>query len=140
VPAINPGAGPAPAARPVDLYYLVGTPVFALLDYFLGISVRAAFLDGWPAARYAYYGVCFGCGLAAWRAPTKARFIAMAESTVNIVLLIFSIMLGYYATIDRVANDLPTDGLIGPQRAANLAIAAAALMFSYFRSHRPAMS
>jgi hypothetical protein len=134
---------PAPAARTVrgvDLYYLVGTPVFALLDHFAGISVRAAFLDGWPAARYAYYGVCFGCGLAAWRAPNKARFIAMAESTVNIVLLIFSIMLGYYATIDRVANDLPTDDLLGPQRAANLVIAAGALMFSYFRSHRPAAS
>jgi hypothetical protein len=134
---------PAPAARSVrgvDLYYLVGTPVFALLDHFGGISVRAAFLDGWPAARYAYYGVCFGCGLAAWRAPSKARFIAMGESMVNIVLLIFSIMLGYYATIDRVANDLPTDDLLGPQRAANLVIAAGALMFSYFRSHRPAAS
>jgi hypothetical protein len=64
----------------------------------------------------------------------------MGESMVNIVLLIFSIMLGYYATIDRVANDLPTDDLLGPQRAANLVIAAGALMFSYFRSHRPAAS
>lgn len=128
----------SPSVRGVDLYYLVGTPVFALLDYFAGISVRAAFLDGWPAARYAYYGVCFGCGLAAWRAPAKARFIAMAESSVNIVLLIFSIMLGYYAMIDRVANDLPPDAMLGKQRVANLAIAATALMFSYFRSHRPA--
>jgi hypothetical protein len=133
---------PAPASRSlrgVDLYYLVGTPVFAALDHFAGISVRAAFLDGWPAARYGYYGVCFACGLAAWRMPAKARFIAIVESSANIVLLIFSVMLGYYAMIDRVANDLPAGDLLAPQRAANLAIAGGALMFAYFRSRRPAV-
>ena len=122
--------------RPVDLYYLVGTPLFAVADHFWGISVRAAFLDGWPAARYGYYAVCFGCGLWAWRAPSMARFIAIGESSANIVLLIFSVMMAYYAVIDRVAADLPVGDHFGPQRAANLAIAAVALMYSYFRSRR----
>ena len=129
----------APRDRGVDLYYLAATPIFFILDVGWGISVRAAFLDGWPAARYGYYGVCFACGLAAWRAPARARLIAMAESSANIILLIFSVMLGYYATLDRVAaGDVPADSL-GPQRAANLAIAAAALMIAYFRSRRPAL-
>jgi len=132
---------PAPASRgirPVGLYYLVGTPVFAALDHFWGISVRAAFLDGWPAARYGYYGVCFACGIAAWRVPARAQLIAMAESSANIVLLIFSVMLWYYAMIDRVAADQPVGDAFGPQRAANLAIAGAALAVAYLRSHHTA--
>jgi hypothetical protein len=130
---------PAPAARGlrgVDLYYLVGTPVFAALDHFAGISVRAAFLDGWPAARYGYYGICFGCGLAGWRLPARARGIALTESTANIVLLIFSVMLGYYATIDQVANEQIVTITHGPSYAINLVLATGALMFSYFRSLR----
>jgi hypothetical protein len=130
-------AGPMPTARPpraLEFYYLIATPAFALADRFWGISVRAAFLDGWPAARYGYYAVCFGCGLWAWRAPRMARSIAIGESSVNIVLLIFSTMLGYYDVIDKVAADQPVGDFFGPQRAANLAIAAVALMVGYFRS------
>ena len=126
--------------RPVDLYYLAGTPAFALLDHFGGISVRAAFLDGWPAARYGYYGVCFACGVAAWRLPARARWIAMTESGANIVLLIFSVMMAYYGAVDRVAADLPVGDLFGAQRAVNLAISGAALMIPYFRSRTPALS
>ena len=130
---------PAPATRKlqgVDLYYLVGTPLFAALDHFAGISVRAAFLNGWPAARYGYYGICFGCGLAAWRMPSRARGIAVTESTANIVLLIFSIMLGYYGMIDQVANEQSITIIRGPGDAINLVLATGALMFSYFRSRQ----
>jgi len=136
---MNP-ADPAPSAtaRGERLYYLIGTPVFLVLDLFFGISVRAAFLDGWPAARYGYYGVCFACGLAAWRMPARARVIAITESSANMILLIFSVMLGYYAAVDQVAAGEAPGDLFGPERAANLAIAAGTLIFAYFRSQRPA--
>jgi hypothetical protein len=133
----GPAARAAPARR-IDLYYLVGTPLFAAADYFFGISVRAAFFAGWPAARYAYYGVCFGCGIWAWRKPAMTRIIALTESQVNIALLIFSIMMNYYGVIDRVAADQPVGSAFGPNYAVNLAFSAGMLMFAYFRSRRPA--
>jgi hypothetical protein len=130
---------PSPARR-LDLYYLLGTPLFAAADYFGGISVRAAFFAGWPAARYAYYGVCFGCGIWAWRMPSMTRIIALTESQVNIALLIFSIMMNYYGMVDRVAADQPAGSAFGPNYAINLVFSAGVLMFAYFRSQRPQVS
>ena len=127
-------ASDAPRRRGIELYYLAATPVFFLLDKFWGISVRAAFLDGLPAARYAYYGVCFGCGIWALKAPAKARLIGIAESSANIICLIFSVMLTYYDTVDKVANGDLTGSPFGPQYALNLVFAASTLAFSYFRS------
>lgn len=124
----------APRRRGIELYYLAATPVFFLLDKVWGVSVRAAFLDGWPAARYAYYGVCFGCGVWALKAPAKARLIGITESSANIICLIFSVMLTYYQTIDKVANGDLTGSAFGPQYAVNLAFAGAALAFSYFKA------
>jgi hypothetical protein len=128
----------APRRRGIELYYLAATPVFFLLDTVWGISVRAAFLDGWPAARYAYYGVCFGCGILAAKVPAKARLIGMAESSANIICLIFSVMVTYYDTVDKVANGDLSGSPFGPQYAMNLVFAAGMLALSYFRSGAPA--
>ena len=48
--------------------------------------------------------MCFGCGIWALKAPAKARLIGIAESSANIISLIFSVMLTYYDTVDKVAN------------------------------------
>jgi hypothetical protein len=45
-------------------------------------------------------------------------------------------MLGYYATIDQVANEQIVTITHGPSYAINLVLATGALMFSYFRSLR----
>ena len=127
------GGVSADRRRGIELYYVAATPIFFLLDKFGGISVRAAFLDGWPAARYGYYGVCFGCGLLAMKMPTRARAIAMGESMANIVLLIFSVMLTYFATIDKVANGDVTGSPMNAQYAMNLVFAAGMLSLSYMR-------
>ncbi len=127
-----------PPGRGLQLYYLAATPAFFVADRFFGLSVRAAFLDGWPAARYGYYLVCFACGLWAWRAPALTGIIAKTESSANIILLVFSVMLHYYAVIDRVAADAPLDGTFGPAYAANLAFASVVFMLARFRSMRAA--
>ena len=37
-------------------WYYYATPLFILLDYFLGINVRVSALDAMPFYKYAYYG------------------------------------------------------------------------------------
>ena len=39
------------------LYFYI-TPVFILLDYFLGVNVRASALEGMPMYKNLYYGFC----------------------------------------------------------------------------------
>jgi hypothetical protein len=42
-------------------WYYGATVFFLLLDYVFGLNVRLAFLDALPAAKLAYYGICFFC-------------------------------------------------------------------------------
>jgi hypothetical protein len=70
--------------------YYAATLVFVLFDFVLGINIRAAFLDGFPTARIAYYVFCYGClALMLWR-PAWAIFVGVAESLVAVIALTMS--------------------------------------------------
>ncbi|MEX2157197.1 MAG: GNAT family N-acetyltransferase [Gemmatimonadales bacterium] len=60
--------------------YYLGTPVFFLADVRLGVNVRVAFLDQWPAGKTAYYIFAFVLGLIAWRRPEWTAKIGLLES------------------------------------------------------------
>ena len=69
------------------LYY-AATIVFLMLDFALGFNIRLAFLEPHPAARMAYYGICFVClGLMLWR-PGWTVLISAFESLVTLSALI----------------------------------------------------
>ena len=71
-------------------WYYAASVVFLLLDFVAGINVRLAFLEPWPNARVAYYGICFAClGLTLWR-PAWSVLIGSFESLVTLVALILS--------------------------------------------------
>lgn len=100
-------------------WYYAGTVLFLLLDYGLGINIRLAFLDPWPVARLAYYGVCFLClALMFWR-PRWATAVGTFESLVTVVALIFSMAIrilipndaifaenGRFVTFEEIINFL----------------------------------
>ena len=71
-------------------WYYAASVVFLSLDFFADFNVRVAFLEPWPAARLAYYGVCFACfGLIMWR-RRWAVVIGSCESLLTVVALILS--------------------------------------------------
>jgi len=79
-------------SRPITLYY-AATILFFVLDYVLGINVRVAFLEPYPAARLAYYAICFVLfALTLWR-PNWALLIGTVESLAVVVALTFSMAL-----------------------------------------------
>lgn len=83
-------------------WYYAATAVFLVLDYSLGVNVRIAFLEPWPAARLGYYAVCFTClGLVLWR-PRWATLIGTFESLVTLVALILSMALRVMIPIDAI--------------------------------------
>lgn len=76
------------ASRIIPWYYAASV-LFLLLDFGAGLNVRVAFLEPWPAARVAYYGLCFVClVLMLWR-PRWTVLIGTFESLVTLVALIF---------------------------------------------------
>ena len=85
-------------------WYYGATVLFLILDYVFGFNVRLAFLDALPAAKLAYYGVCFVCfGLMLWR-PGWTTLIGTFESLVTLVALIFAM---------AVRVMVPNDAIIG---------------------------
>lgn len=75
----------------MEAYYLA-TPLFFLADVVMGLSVRVSAL-GNPGLRYLYYAFALGCGILARTRPRMAPFVGIAESSLNVLLLVLSIML-----------------------------------------------
>jgi hypothetical protein len=97
-------AGFMSAERLLPGYY-AATAVFMLVDYGFGINVRVAFLEPWPEARAAYYGVCFAClGLMAWR-PGWATLIGTFESLATLVALIVSMAVKVMIPSDAIFSE-----------------------------------
>ena len=86
-------------------WYYAATLGFLLLDFFGGVNVRVAFLDTLPAARVAYYGICFAClGLMIWR-PAWTTLIGTFESLVTMVALIFGMALRVMVPNDAIVEE-----------------------------------
>lgn len=90
-----------PFSNRVLVSYYLATALFLLLDYSAGLNIRIAFLQPYPAARLAYYGVCFVClGLMLWR-PAATVLISAFESMVTLSALIISMGIRTLLQIDR---------------------------------------
>ena len=75
------------SANLLRIYY-AATLLFVVLDYFLNINVRLAFLEAWPEMRALYYLLCFAClGMMMWR-PGWSLWIGTIESMLALSLLI----------------------------------------------------
>ena len=90
-----------PMNRPFTLYY-AATILFVLLDYVLGINLRVAFLEAYPAARLVYYAICFAClALILWQ-PRWATLIGGIESLVALIVMTISMMLRVVIVTDEM--------------------------------------
>ena len=102
----TPVAAPAPnAARSrfatlAGAYYLLATPLFALLDFVVGANIRVAFLDGHPALRAAYYAIAIACGAVVLARPRLAPVVGVTESVANIGFLIIGVFVAYLGMLD----------------------------------------
>jgi hypothetical protein len=88
------------------LYYYI-TPVFILLDYFGGLSVRAAILDTMPIYKNLYYGFCIFCGLGMYFRPQFSAVVALFDSTSIVLMTVLSVFMPYVRCIvqtDDVLN------------------------------------
>ncbi|MDH5619144.1 MAG: hypothetical protein OEZ11_10920 [Gammaproteobacteria bacterium] len=86
-------------------WYYAATVVFLLLDYLGGVNVRVAFLESLPAARLAYYAICFTClALMIWR-PAWTTLIGTFESLVTLIALIFSMALRVLIPTDAIFEE-----------------------------------
>ena len=112
-------------------WYYAATLVFLLLDFFGGVNVRVAFLDTLPAARVAYYGICFAClGLMIWR-PAWTTLIGTFESLVTMVALIFGMALRVMVPNDAIVEE--NIAIVTSEQLVNFIIAGSIAYLSWVR-------
>ena len=127
------GPWPGGHARWLSIYLVAGTVVFAVLDWLIHAPIRAAFL-GRPGHRLMYYAALVGLGLLVRSRPHLGPVVGMAESAVNVFLVVLSIMLPVLALSDQVAaggpigTGLTTWGILGAL------FAGLVFVFSFHRS------
>ena len=72
--------------------YYLSTPLFVLADSLLGLDFRVSGLHA-PGYRHGYYGFCMLCALLLWYRPRLSPLVGMGESSVNLAILMLSVML-----------------------------------------------
>ena len=72
--------------------YYFSTPLFLLADGLLGLDFRISGLHV-PGYRFAYYGFCMLCALLLWYRPRLSPLVGMGESSINLTILMVSVML-----------------------------------------------
>ena len=86
--------------RLLTLYYGVGTLVFWGIDMVLAAPIRASFI-GRPGLRIGYYLALLAlAALCRWR-PTAAPLVGIAESSVNLLLVMMSILMPVWGLTDQ---------------------------------------
>jgi hypothetical protein len=79
------------------------TPLFFLLDWVWGVSVRASFLPR-VELRVMYYVFCLVCAAVIQREPGAAPYVGLGESALNLFLLMLSILLPIWQLQDAVLS------------------------------------
>jgi hypothetical protein len=109
---LSAGAHPTEEAMLKDLrlipaYYL-GSPIFFLVGLWWGFEVRVTFLPD-PYLRFGYYVLLSGLGLLTHFRPSSRPWVALSESTVNLLLILAWILLPIYGLTEAALEG----GVIG---------------------------
>lgn len=114
------------------VWYYLATPLFALLDLALGFPVRVAGLAD-PLHRGLYYVALVLLGLALRRRPALAPWAGMAESVVNLFLLLLAILLPVWSAPDRILAGGDPGAVLPPARILNALVSGAVLVLAFHR-------
>jgi hypothetical protein len=116
----------------IQAYYLA-TPLFWLLDVLFHAPIRVAALPQ-PGLRLLYYVFALGCGvLVRWR-PRLTPFVGLAESSMNLLLLILSVLLPIFTLPTRVAEGAEISLPFGPAMLINFFLSGTLLVISFYRN------
>ena len=111
--------------------YYAATLLFVILDYFLNINVRLAFLEAWPEMRALYYLLCFTClGLMIWR-PRWSLWIGTIESMLALSLLLVTMGVRVMTMSDQMYRI--GSGLVTMSEIMNFMIVSSVAYFAYER-------
>ena len=117
--------------RTLQLYYLA-TPVFFLLHFGFDINLRISIPGVADAWLYAYYALCFLAGFVAFNSAVTGALFSLLESSVNILLLLLSVLMPIY-TIGHASENVVATAF-GVPELLHFLIAGSILLISFYRN------
>jgi hypothetical protein len=114
-------------------YYLL-TPLFIVLDVRFGLSFRVSGLTT-PELRYLYYGLCLLCALACYWQNRYSALITMAESSVNLLILLAGVTLPIVRLGD-LAGDAPASAGISGDNLLNFLLSGGLLLAVFYSAQQ----
>jgi len=118
--------------RPLALYSLA-TPFFVFCDVAWDWNFRVSFLAGYPLLKWGYYAVCLSFGLLSLR--QDARFLpvmGLGESSVNILLLILSVMIPIFNLPAQVMSGEAISQPFGAMFFINFVISSVVFLYIFY--------
>lgn len=113
-------------------YYYLGTPAFFLVDYFSDVNIRVNLPASYAFWEYVYFGVCFLFGFVSYNRQTLSSVFALIESSVNILLLVLSVMVPLWAIPLAVVDEQPYENPFTPAFLVNFVLSGAILLVSFY--------
>lgn len=86
--------------------YYLASPLFLLMGLWWGLEIRVVFIPD-PGPRFLYYLALSALGLLAHYRPFAAPWVALGESTLNLLLIVLWILLPVYGLSDAVLGPEP---------------------------------
>jgi hypothetical protein len=99
---------------PISRLYYFLTPIFVLLEYAAGVNIRLQ--TPWENGLFdaAYYLTCFTAAFIPVGSSAMAAFFALIECSVNILLLLLSVMLPIAGASEKLLNGEAVEFEFGP--------------------------
>jgi hypothetical protein len=133
---ISGDGAPGAPLRLARAYY-AATPLFALADFACGANVRAAAFAARPGLRAGYYALCIACLALALARPAWSGAVALAESSLNLLLLTLAVFLPYFAAAEAALDGRPFASPFSPAFVVNFLLAGAVWTASSYETLRP---
>lgn len=126
------------ARQMIPQFYYYITPLFILLDYVWGISVRVTVLDSMSMYKKLYYGFCILCGVFVYALPKLTPVVALFESSINFLMTVLAVFMPYIQFItktdDFLTADLPTVAGFDTPHIINILLAGIIAIFGFHGS------
>jgi hypothetical protein len=101
-----------------------------VLDATFGLNLRVSGLTS-PELRYLYYGLCLLCALGCYWQSRYSALIAMAESGVNLLILLAGVMVPIIRLGD-LAGDMTVSAGISSYHVANFLLSGGILLAAFY--------
>ena len=117
--------------------YLLATPAFLIADMEFGMPFRVAALEG-SDYRFLYYAGATLLGVVSRLRPALAPWAGMAESSVNLLLLLLAILLPIWNLPDAVLNGSSVESPLDMTGLSNAMLSGSVLLYGFYRSQTAA--